>query len=366
MRFRSIRYLEWARRHFDEAPPAYDLASSGMEPATMEQAGIDPARLRIAGSNSGGHPGFRQRVGELHGVSPMQVLPAAGTSGANFLIQAAILEEGDQVVCEWPAYEPLWRTMEALGARISWIERRPETAYTPDVRAIAEAFAQGARLCVLSDLHNPTAVLLPREVVQEIARLARRFDAWLLMDEVYLAGVFDHPVESAARFGERVIVTSSLTKCHGLGGLRAGWAIAPPEIVERASSILTHLIGNASIIADEAACQAMEHLPPLLARARERRAENWPVVRAFAEEQGLLECDSAGAFIAWFKLPPGVQADRFVEHLHAKYDTLVVPGSFFGMDDHIRLGFSGRPEKVREGLARVGRALDDVRGARPH
>lgn len=360
MRFETIRYLDWARRKFDDAPPAYNLGVSGLERATMEEAGIDPARLQIAGNNALGHPGLRRRLGELYGVAPENVLIAAGTSGANFLIQAALVRAGDTVLCEWPAYEPLWRTLEALGTRIQWIQRTPDRGYAPDMAAIAEGFARGARLCMLSDLHNPSATVMSRDMVREIGRLALRHDAWVIIDEVYLSSVFDRPVESGVRLGERIIVTSSLTKTYGLGGLRAGWAVAPVQVVDRANTVLSHVIGSAAYIGEEATVQALEHLPQLAARAEERRAQNWPLVRTFARERRLLECEPAGAFIVWLKLPKGLDSDALVDHLTARYETLVVPGAFFGMSDHVRVGFGLKTEIIKEGLRRLGHALDDL------
>lgn len=360
MRFEKIRYLDWARRHFDEQPPAFNLAASGMEGASAAEAGIDLTKLRINGSNVFGHPGLRKRIGSLEGVQPASVLIASGTSQANFLIQSALLREGDVALCEWPAYEPLWRTMEALGARIEWFDRDAARNFQPDVAAIAEGFAKGARLCVLSDLHNPTAALLDRDVVRELGRLAQRHDAWVLIDEVYLSSVFGENIPSAVHLGSRIVVTSSLTKTYGLGGLRAGWALAPPDVVARANDINGHLVGNAPFIADEASCMAFDHLPQLKARAEKRRAENWPLVKRFAQERQMIECEPAGAFIAWLRLPKGLDADRFVDHLSSKHGTLVVPGTFFGVADHIRLGFAQPMGVVEEGLRRIGTALDEL------
>jgi hypothetical protein len=360
MRFETIRYLDWARRRFDENPPEFNLAASGMEGASMAEAGIDPTALRINGNNAFGHPGLRRRIAAAENVPVEKVLIASGTSQANFLLQAALLQEGDTALCEWPAYEPLWRTLEALGVRIEWFDRDPAQNFRPDLERIAEGFAKGARLCMLSDLHNPSAALLERDVVREIGRLAQRHDAWVLIDEVYLSSVFDQDLPSAVHLNECIVITSSLTKTYGLGGLRAGWALAPAAVVARANDINAHLIGNAPFIADEAACMAFDHLPQLKARARQRRTENWPLVREFAVTRKLLERDPAGAFIAWLKLPGGLEADRFVDHLSAKHGTLVVAGSFFGAPDHIRLGYAQKKSVVEEGLKRIGQALDEL------
>ena len=65
----------------------------------------------------------------------------------------------------------------------------------------------------------------------------------------------------------------------------------------------------------------------------------------------------AGAFIAWARLPAGLEADAFVERLRREHDTLVVPGDFFGRPDHVRIGFGGRRERLEEGLRRLALAL---------
>ena len=75
-------------RSVPHQPPAYNLAVSGLEPASLTDAGIDPAALLIAGRNAFGHPGVRRRLAEQYGVSSAQVMVASGTSGANFLLVA--------------------------------------------------------------------------------------------------------------------------------------------------------------------------------------------------------------------------------------------------------------------------------------
>jgi hypothetical protein len=359
MRFPTIRYLTWAKRRFDEAPPKFNLAASGMQPPSLVELGIDPARLGLAGQNVAGLPALRARVGARYGVGPERVLLAAGTSLANFVALAAVVEEGDRAVCEWPAYEPLWRALEAVGARVEFVTR-PEPEYAVDVDALVEKFAQGVKVVVLSDLHNPSGVLAGRDELRALAQAAERYGAWLLVDEVYLSGVFP-AVESAASFGSRVIVTGSLTKTWGLGSLRAGWAVAPAAVVDRGHEVMDHLGVNAPYVAEAAALAAFERLEALTVRSRERRAAHWPMIHEFARDHMLELSPAAGGFIAWMRLPGALQADPFVDRLFVEHETLVVPGTFFGAPHHIRLGFGGPTAEVREGLARLAAAIAAAR-----
>jgi aspartate/methionine/tyrosine aminotransferase len=359
MRFQRIAYLHFAKRSIDERPAAFNLASSGMEAASSADIGLDPpVVLPIAGSNAFGHPRLRARLAEFLGASPERVLLAQGASLANFLVMAAVLRAGDRALCERPVYEPLLRVLEALDARVSFFDRDPARGFAPDLDAIRRGLAAGARLVVLTDLHNPSAALLDRETVREIGALVRRHDAFALVDEVYLSGVFDRSVESAARLGERLIVTASLTKTFGLGPLRAGWAIAPPEVVARAQDVLDHLGVEPPFLADEVALRALDRIDSLRERARARREANWPIVRAFIEARGLRFADPAGGFVAWLALPHGADAEVFAARLRERRDTQVTPGSFFGVRDHVRIGFGGPTDVLKEGLRRFGAELD--------
>jgi aspartate/methionine/tyrosine aminotransferase len=362
MRFEKIRYMDWAKRQLEAAAPAFNLASSGLQLASPEDVGLEREMpVRLLGENTFGHPGLRARLAAHYGVGQDRVLTAGGTSLANFLVEAALLRPGDGALCEWPAYEPLWRTLEALEARVEFVER-PDGA-APDLERVRLAFARGTRLLVLSDLHNPTGALLEREAVREIGRLAARYDAWVLVDEVYLSGVFEGEPESAARLGERLIATASLTKTFGLGKLRAGWAIAPPAVVERCHEVNDHLAVDAPFLAEEAALRALERLDVMRERARARREETWPLVRDFARDRHLRIVEPRGGFFVWIELPEGLAADPFAARLRERHETQVAPGSFFGAPGHIRVGHGARPDVVREGLRRLGLALDEL--ARP-
>ncbi len=373
MHFARIDYLRWAARRLDAEPARWNLGGSGMEPPAAADLGFGPGAGGAADSfdvttpHPFGHPALRAAVARFSGVGPERVLLAqGGTSLANFLVAAAILRPGDLALCERPAYEPLPRVLEALGARVLWIERRPEREFAPDLDDVRRGFAVGARLLALTDLHNPSAALLDRDLLREIGAIARRHDAWALVDEVYLLAVFDREpadLPSAAALGEeRLIATASLTKAFGLGALRAGWAIAPPDVVARAQEIFQYLGVEPATIADEAAVRAFERIGALRARSSARRAANWPLVRDFLATRGLAFAEPAGGFMVWVRLPAGLDGDALEALLRERHETQVTPGSFFGARDHVRIGFGGPTGAVREGLRRLGLALDEALG----
>lgn len=364
MRFPRIEHLNWLKTSF-ETPVRYFLASSAMSHADLADLAFDPESLTLTGNNANGHPGVLSRVAAMHGVTSNRVIATRGTTHANLLVSLALLNQGDLAACERPVYEPLQKLLESVGARVEPLDRRAENGFAPDPAQVRAALERGARVVLLSNLHNPSAAKIEPALLAEIAEMATRHDAWLWVDEVYLTGVFDGPFESAARLPGNVVVTASLTKTFGLGQLRAGWAIAPPALVERMREIDDYVGAPSSYVSDLFFLQALARLEQLHERAARRRAENHPLVTSFARSRGLTLHPSAGGFIAWLKLPPGVDSDSLVTHLREKHDTLVLPGSLFGASDHVRIGFGEESDIVAEGLRRLGLALDELTDGSP-
>ncbi|MHC4831148.1 MAG: pyridoxal phosphate-dependent aminotransferase [Planctomycetota bacterium] len=362
MRFPEIRYMRWVKEHLDTHPARFNLAGSGMQAPTASDLGLEgPFDLRLHGNNADGEPELRARVAAHYETGTDHVLLATGTSLANFLVLASLVEPGDTVLCERPIYEPLQRTLEGLGAKLSFVDRPLENGGQPDPDQVEQGFADGARLLVLTDLHNPSAARLEPSRREAMLRSAEKHGAYILFDEVYLSGVFDEKAPTAWGTSDRAIVTASLTKTYGLGALRTGWAIAPPEIVQRGLILNDHLGVEAAYVAEMIALRAFDRLPALRTRSATRRAEALPLVREAADRAGLRWFEPGGGFIVWVGLPEGIMAWDFALHLRKQYDTQITPGDHFGVPERLRLGFGGDPVATAEGLAHLELAVTDLR-----
>ncbi len=363
--------MHWAKVHQDASPPPFDLSSSSLEAAKPADLGIGPderlADLPLSGNNAYGQPRLLERIAALYGARVEQAISTPGSSAANFLLATTMLGPGDRAVCEWPGYEPLWRAIEAAGAEPRPVERRREARYALDLEAIGRELARGARLVVVTNLHNPSGTLVPADAIAALGRLCERHDAHALVDEVYLDGVFDPARRERTRtaFGlsERFIVTSSLTKVYGLGGLRAGWAVGPEPLIRRAWEAFDHVYVENAYPADVLALRALDGIERLRERARARHAENLPVLRTFVERRRDLEwLEPDGGFVAFVRLAPGLSSAALEPVLRERHEAQVVPGFYFGDDSCVRIGFGCPPARLRGGLERLGAALDEMRG----
>lgn len=356
---REIRsaYIEWATLR---SKARYNLAMSDVLAYPLSDLPVRIEDLEIAGPGGYGYQPLLERLAIKGGIPVESVVSAQGTSMANHLAFAALVEPNDEVLIEEPAYEALVSTARYFGARVRRFPRQFESGFQLDPREIERAITPRTRLIVVTNLHNPSGVRTPDATLRSVGDIARSVGAHVLVDEVYLEACFDSPWQSAFKLGSNFVSTSSLTKAYGLSGLRCGWIFAAPELAQRMWR-LNDLFGVAAPhVAELLSVAALDHLPQIAARARKQIGTNRLLLRSLLDSRKNLLAIRVDAGTISFPMLASGPADAFCQLLREKYDTSVVPGRFFDAPEHFRIGIGGDTENVREGLSRVATALEEL------
>jgi aspartate/methionine/tyrosine aminotransferase len=357
-------YMEWAKTR---SHARFNLATSGLISVPIAEFPLRLEDLELTAPGAYGNPALQQRMAKHNGVPEECVVAAAGTSMANHLAMAAVLDPSDEVLVEQPVYGPLLDVLEYLGARVKRIPRRFEAGFALDPSDIAHALSRETRLIVLSNLHNPSGALMPAETLRAIGEMALRAAAYVLVDEVYLEMLFDQAAPFSFSIGKEIagldenpfVVTNSLTKVYGLSGLRCGWILAGPELA-RKMWLLNDLYGvNAAHPAERMSIIAFDHLSQFRDRACQLLTANRALLDAFLHSRNDLDCfRPPSGTVAFPRLRNG-DSEYFFKLLREKYETSVVPGSFFEMPQHFRIGIGGDTAGLATGLERLSAALDE-------
>jgi aspartate/methionine/tyrosine aminotransferase len=287
------------------------------------------------------------------------VVHLAGTSAANHVAMAAAFDSFDEVLIEEPTYELLLTTAELLGARIRRFARRRENGFAIDPQDVERAMTPQTRLIVLCNLHNPTSVAVDEATLRAIGDIAAKHGARVLVDEVYLELLHPRP-KTAALLGKQFIVTSSLTKAYGLSGLRCGWVLCEPELARRMYLLRDMFEGIGPYLMDAYSVIAFAQLERIRERAQSILAANRPLVLDMLKRHAdLLDCvvPDVGTTVAP-RLKYG-NTEEFCRFVRERYETSVVPGRFFEMPEHFRVGMAGDPEMTRAGVRLLSAALGD-------
>ena len=353
--------MEWAKTC---ANARFNLAVSGLTSVSVREFPLHEPQMEITGPGGYGYQPLQERIGQHTGAPVDCVVAATGASMANYLAMSVVLNPGDEVLIERPAYGLFADIADYLQTSVRWLDRPANARFTVDPQVIADQLTSKTRLVVLSNLHNPSGALINEQSLRQIGEVAQRRGVYVLVDEVYLEMLFNKSAPFAFNVGQALgqdanpfVVTNSLTKTYGLSGLRCGWILASSDLAHQMWR-LNDLFGvNAAHMAEQMSVAAFDRLDQLRQHAKALLTTNWQLLGEFLDAHPELNCfRPPGGSVVFPELPTG-DAESFFELLRTKYETTVVPGKFFGSPRHFRLGIANDTTMVRAGLERLDAAL---------
>ena len=351
-------YMTWAKHH---AAAKYNLANSGILGCETSDLALTLNDVMVNGPNHEGFTPLKAAIARRYGVNDDNVVIAQGTSMANFLTMATLLERGDEVLIEQPAYDPFLSAASYLGANIKRFARRFENGYQLDLEELKGLVSARTKLIVLSNPHNPSGVNINSETVAQVGDLATAVGANVLVDEVYRDILFEDAEPVAAHLGDHFITTSSLTKAYGLSGLRCGWILCERALAERMRRLNDLFGAVGSMPSDSLAVAAFRQLDSLLERTRGLIEPNQFLIRNFlqAHDEFLEYVLPKHSMIVFPRLKHFEDSEP-LHNLLRRYETSIVPGKFFEDARHFRLGFAVRTADVETGLGFLSQTLHQI------
>lgn len=360
MEFEPFQYMRYAKRL--EYADGIFLAGSGMNKPRHGVLEFKPSDFSLDSLCSNyGDPRNLAWLADRYGTTGEHVVLTAGSSEANFLVYCAALNAGDKVIVETPGYPQFTSLASMMNAEVIRLPRRYENGFEPDIAELKKMLDESVRLVVLTNLHNPSMARMPRELMREIVEACAANGTLVLVDEVYV----DHLKpgdgdESAFSLGDNVVVTNSLTKVYGLSGLRFGWAVGPTKLLSTMLDLIDIVDPELPTVTQNMAHRALENLARLRPLARRLHEQNWPIVKEWADARDNVEYfHPPGGITLWLRIKGISETGNFATVARNDYGVLIVPGEYFQSPGWIRVGYRIEPTAVREGLSRLGKAIDD-------
>jgi aspartate/methionine/tyrosine aminotransferase len=354
----ASRYMEWAKLHSNAR---FNLAISGVIDYPLAELPVKIEDLEIGGTGPYGYEPLMERLAVKAGVPQKCVAYTLGASMANYIALTAVVRRGDEVLIEQPTYDPLLAILQHLGAKVRRFERRADQGFRLDLEELERRLTPDVRLVVLCNLHNPSSTLSNDATMKRVGEIAAKVGARVLVDEVYLETLFDQPWQSAFHLGPNFIITGSLTKAYGLSGIRCGWILAQPDLVQRMWQIVDFTYGSPVHPAERLGVIALDNLDRIRNRARSLLETNRSLVNAFLADHSELDCEPSRFGTTVFPRLRTGDVATFAKLLRDEFETSVVPGEFFEQPQHLRIGLCGATETVRGGLERLSAALESFR-----
>ena len=313
-----------------------------------------------------GQPGLRQAIAARLSSRPEQVLVVSGAQQGLDLIARCLLDPGDAVVMDRPGYLGAIQTFRSAGANlIGWDVERAD----PDELEDVILRYRPKLLYTVPTFQNPTGRTLSLDVRRELLRVAARYRLPIVEDDPYGPLWFDRPPPPALfSLDERGLVIHLGTVSKTLGaGLRLGWLVAPPAIVEQLTLVkargdlftngltqlvLAEILGNRAYDA---------HLAGLRTEHAARHAALAAALRRHLPAGSIGWRPADGGLYLWCRLRGGTDAVGLLQRAQAAGVTFVPGEPFYsdGLGRHeLRLCFSAAtPARIDEGAWRLATAF---------
>ncbi|MBN1390812.1 MAG: aminotransferase class I/II-fold pyridoxal phosphate-dependent enzyme [Candidatus Thermoplasmatota archaeon] len=361
-KFRHVEYL------MNRPSPRYDLAWSNILP---QWPGAIENSLDTKLISAGGHlgdEGLRSHIASLYGVDRSCVVLTNGCSEANTLALMTSLNRGDKVLIEKPIYTPLIELPRALGCDVHTIKRRPDD-YRFDIRELREKIETlSPALFVMQNMNNPSGKALFEPELLDIVKVLSENQVPVLVDEVYrdfamscVDGKLVNAFPSMVELYDRAMITSSVTKVYGAGGLVSGWLVGSKRTANRARRLKIYTVPMVSHIGGRIAHRILSMrdlvMPHEFAMIREKLnlVSTWAKGRSdvhWSEPDGC-----AVGFLRYDHDLPSVEA---CERLYSEHQVRVVPGEFFHLENGFRLSVAGCYDNLKDGLREIDIFLDSL------
>jgi len=359
MSFRKIDYLNWAREYMGRVK--YDLAKSNVLALSKEELGLRTEDLELNAPHEDGCDELYDLLARRYKVERSNVYVCNGATQGIFLVCAALLRRGDEVLLEVPNYEPLYRVPLQMGAEIKPLERRFERGFQIEMEEVERRVSKSTRALIFTNLHNPSGSATNAEKVTTLGQILHDHGGIVLSSEVYLDASLREGLKPAAMCGRNLISLGSLSKVYGLGGVRGGWIVADEEIIRKVKTVADYVSGGTAFPTERITLAALRNGDAILRRTREITSRNFRFVGEWVTGREDVEwVPPDGGTVCLLRLPHGLSSLSLSNHLREKYSTLVVPGEFFWMRSFLRIACGVAEETLRAGLSNLAKGIDDL------
>jgi aminotransferase len=293
-----------------------------------------------------------------------QVLVAVGVSEALDLALRATLNPGDEVIYHEPCYVSYSPSVLLAHAKPVPVVCRAEDGFAVTAKAIEAVVTPRSKVLLLSFPTNPTGGTMTRQQLLEIAAVAIKHDLLVLTDEIYSELTFEGEhvsIASLPGMAERTIFLHGFSKAYAMTGFRIGYACGPTHLVDAMMKVHQYAIMCASIIAQEAAIEALTNGESATAEMREQYKMRRNFIVKSLNDMGLSCHLPRGSFYAFPNITStGLSSKDFAIRLLNEEKVACVPGGAFGPsgEGFLRCCFATAFDQIQVAMDRTAKFVD--------
>jgi N-succinyldiaminopimelate aminotransferase len=260
-----------------------------------------------------------------------EVIVTNGATEAIFCTCMALINPGDEVIVFEPFYDSYLASLQMAGAKVV-----PVTLKMPDFsfnkEELIAAINSKTKLLILNNPHNPTGKIFSQDEIKTIAELARKFDFYILSDEVYEFLTFNETHRPTACFEDlknRTITISSTGKTFGLTGWKIGWTCGPKEIIKAIHNVHQFTTFCVAHPLQMAMASALSNMDDYLIDFKNKYRQKRDFLVTGLKQAGFKVLEPAGTYFVIAILNEGENDIEFCQKLIVDKKVAAIPTSAF-------------------------------------
>ena len=299
--------------------------------------------------------------------SPDQIVVSCGAKHAIYNTLQVLIEEGDEVIILSPYWLSFPEMVTLAGGKSVILKTEFKDGYRPSAQAIEKLVTKKTKLLILNSPTNPTGAVFSKELLNEIAKMAKAHSFFILSDEIYEKLIYDGQEHfsigaSDPQILERTITVGGASKSYAMTGWRLGFAASPKLISEACASLQSHSTSNPTSFAQAGYLEALKSGEADIQKMRidfEKRRDF--IFRLVSDIPRLKPFRPSGAFYLFIDISgTKLNSLQFSERLLDEAKVAVVPGVAFGDDHAIRVSFATSEQLIEAGITRIREWLKKI------
>jgi len=355
--------------HLEIGRPDFDTPAHIKEAA---KKALDEGKVHY--SSNYGIPELRQAIAEKLkqendlSFDPAEIIVNCGTTESISMTMMALLSPGDEVLVPDPCWVTYFYAARMAGAIPISVPQREENNFNPRIEDYRSRITPRTRMIIINTPNNPTGAVCQVSVLEELAKLAREKDLFVLSDEIYERIIYDgerhKSIGSFPGMKKRTITVNGFSKIYSMTGWRIGYAAADKELISAMIRIHQYTTSCATTFAQWGGVTALrgpQGEAERMVREFDRRRNL--VYEALKEMPGIHVIKPKGAFYIFPNIKNfGKTSEEMAQYLLEEAQIAVVPGTTLGecSSDFIRISYANSYENLKMAMEKMRAALEKL------
>lgn len=295
-----------------------------------------------------------------------EVLVTVGGSEAIDLAIRALTNDGDEVIIPEPCYVSYKPCAILANAKPVTIDLKAENNFKLTASELKNAITSKTKVLILAFPNNPTGAVMTKEDLEEIAKVVKENDIYVISDEIYAELTYDgkhHSIAELDGMKERTVVINGFSKAYAMTGWRLGYACGVREIISQMTKIHQFAIMCAPTVSQYAAVEALKNGDNDIEMMKESYNQRRRFLLSSFKEMDIPCFEPFGAFYVFPCIKKfGMTSEEFAMKFLDEENVAVIPGTAFGDsgEGFLRISYAYSIEKLKLAMEKLDKFIHAI------